>query len=160
MRPLTIVDSDVSFEAFDDPRVAEALGAPLVKTREAWRASLERVIAGAPAGSGTQWHDWTALLADGTPIGRIEATLHDGIAEIGYVFGPRWWGRGYATEAVGWLVDEVDRRGWGPCWAAVAPANEASIRLLRRLGFRQRDPGEAALQSFDPGDLTFVRPSS
>ncbi len=97
------------------------------------------------------------LLPDGTPIGRIEATLHDGIAEIGCVFGPRWWGLGYATEAVGWVVAEVEQQGWGPCWAAVASANASSTRLLRRLGFEARQPGGSPLQSFDPGDLTFVR---
>lgn len=137
--------------------MAAALGAPFVTTREAWRASVERVLAGAPVGSGAVWHNWTVLLPDGTPIGRLEATVHDGIAELGYVFGPRWWGHGYAMEAVGWLVAEVDRQGWGPCWAAVAPTNEPSVRLLRRLGFEERNPAGIPLQSFDPGDLTFAR---
>ena len=66
-------------------------------------------------------------------------------------------GRLELQEAVGWLVTEAERQGWGPCWAAVAPANEASIRLLRRLGFEAREPDGIPLQSFDAGDLTFVR---
>ena len=109
--------------------------------------------------SATEWRNWTVFLEDGTAVGRIEATLHDGITEIGYVLGPRWWGRGHATEAVGWLVAEADRQGWGPCWAAVSPGNAPSIRLLRRLGFVEGDPGAIPLRSYDPGDVAFVRAS-
>ena len=69
-------------------------------------------------------------LAAGSPIvGRVEATLYDGRpgeAEVAYVFGPRWWGRGLATEATRWMLDHLHHRyGVSTCWATVDPANSA-----------------------------------
>ena len=33
-------------------------------------------------------------------VGRLEATVQGADAEAAYLFGPAFWGRGYATEAV------------------------------------------------------------
>lgn len=77
-------------------------------------------------------------------------------AEIAYVFGPAWWGRGYATEATAWLLDDIRGREVDASWATVEPGNEASARLLRRLGFAVAAP-DVPLLSYDEGDLTFVR---
>jgi len=66
------------------------------------------------------------------------------------------WGQGYATEATAWMIGEVRALGCAECWATVLPENVASVRLLRRLGFIEAEPGDLALQSYDDGDLTFV----
>lgn len=58
--------------------------------------------------------------------------------EIGYTLAPDNQGKGYAAEAVGAVLDDAFRhRGIHRVTASVDPANEASIRLLKRLGFRQ-----------------------
>lgn len=96
-------------------------------------------------------------IEDGALVGRIEATCYGRWAEIAYVFGPTYWGHGYATEASRWLlgylsaalaIDEV--------WAAAHPENARSHRLLIRLGFRSVPKPERLLGSYDPGDLVFV----
>jgi len=59
-----------------------------------------------------------------------------GIVEIGYLQRPKWHGRGLAREAIGALIDvafadpEIRR-----VFADTDPENEASNRLLERLGF-------------------------
>ncbi len=58
-------------------------------------------------------------------------------AELGYGLAPRYWGQGYASEAVGALLDW----GFGPLdlnrvEADIDPENGASAKLLRRLGFQ------------------------
>jgi len=156
IEPLDETHAESLFAALDDPRVGAHIGGPDVSTLPALRERIARLRAGPPATSGEVWANW-AVLSDGTVIGRIEATLHGGIAEIAYVFGPRWWGRGYATEATRWLLDELRRQGVQACWATVAPENEASVRLLRRLGFVEVEPRGVSLLSYDDGDLTFVR---
>jgi len=57
--------------------------------------------------------------------------------QIGYEYAPSHWGRGYATEAAGRVLEyafevvKLDRL------AAIArPANVASVRVLEKLGFR------------------------
>lgn len=143
------------FAALDDERVGTHIGGPDVTTLDALRQRIAALVAGPPAEYEEVWLNWV-VAAHGTVVGRIEATLHDGLAEVAYVFGPAWWGRGYATEAVAWMLDHLHHeRGIDACWAAVAPANDASVRLLTRLGFREAVP-DAPLHSFDDGDRRFV----
>ncbi|MBA2474656.1 MAG: GNAT family N-acetyltransferase [Actinobacteria bacterium] len=58
--------------------------------------------------------------------------------EVGYTVFPPWRGRGLATEAVVSLLDWVrSERGIRHVVASVAPGNEPSLALVRRLGFVQ-----------------------
>jgi 8-oxo-dGTP diphosphatase len=59
-----------------------------------------------------------------------------GAAEVGYWIGRPFWGRGYATEALGAVVDlAFDRLGVDRVRASAMPANRASIRVQEKLGF-------------------------
>jgi RimJ/RimL family protein N-acetyltransferase len=144
------------FEALDDPLVGRYIGGPDVSTLEDLQARIERLLAGPTDPRAETWRNWVVRL-EGTVIGRVEATLHDGIAEIGYVFGPRWWGQGYASEAVTWLLEELRGDGVPEAWATVDPDNEPSVRLLRRVGFEEAGPGTVPLHSYVAGDRVFVR---
>ena len=58
--------------------------------------------------------------------------------ELGYALGRAWWGRGFAAEALEALLGHA----FGPLdlnriEADIDPRNDASARLLERLGFRQ-----------------------
>lgn len=57
--------------------------------------------------------------------------------ELGYVFNPPHWGKGYATEAAGALVSACFDRGAHRVVARCNPQNGSSWRLLERLGFRR-----------------------
>lgn len=69
--------------------------------------------------------------------GHVIAGGHE--VEVGYMLLPAYWGRGYATEAVAAvLVEWVDRVLPGePVVVCTQAANDASVRLARRLGFRE-----------------------
>ncbi len=58
------------------------------------------------------------------------------LPEVGYILHPDYWGRGLAREALGAVIDHVFA-GWPveALTADVDPRNEASLRLLARLGF-------------------------
>ncbi|QIE25824.1 Acetyltransferase (GNAT) domain protein (plasmid) [Caballeronia sp. SBC1] len=83
-----------------------------------------------------------AVLNDGSLIGSYRASLsEDGTeAEIGYSLNPRYWNKGYATEAakrlVDYLVSELQVR---EIFATSRPENLASIHVLEKLGMRQVD---------------------
>ena len=155
IEPLALDHAEGLFAALDDERVGAYIGGPDVTTVEALRARIARLSEGAPPASGETWLNWAVLVGD-TVVGRVEATVHRGIAEIAYVFGPAHWGRGYAAKATAMMLDELQTQGISEFWATVLPDNERSIGLLRRSGFVGADPGGLALQSFDDGDLTFV----
>ncbi len=57
--------------------------------------------------------------------------------ELGYVFNPDYWGRGYATESAAALVSKCFAEGAHRIIARCNPQNLASWRLLERLGFRR-----------------------
>jgi RimJ/RimL family protein N-acetyltransferase len=135
-----------------DVRVGAYIGGSEATTAEAIRGRIERVLRG-PTVAGERWLNY-AVRRDGVVIGWLEATVYDdGWAEIAYVFGVAYWGHGYASEGVSWLLDQLGDE----VWAAVHPDNARSIALLVRLGFVQRDAPARPLGSYDPGDLVFER---
>jgi len=60
-----------------------------------------------------------------------------GEAEIGYGLAPSVRGKGLGTATVQALLEWVRAQGAAHVRAEVLPGNEASLRLLRRLGFEQ-----------------------
>lgn len=62
----------------------------------------------------------------------------DRSGEVGYIFDPRAGGRGYATEAVGALLElGFDGLGLHRIVARIDERNTASARVVERLGFRR-----------------------
>lgn len=89
-------------------------------------------------------------------LGRLEATLHDSIAEVAFLFGPKHWGKGFASEALAWLHLEVQETyGVTSFWATTVPANARCQALLRRVGYQQVEAAAPVLYSYDEGDLVF-----
>jgi RimJ/RimL family protein N-acetyltransferase len=76
-------------------------------------------------------------LANGSVIGGCGFDLGDGAPEIGYWLGTRYWGKGYATEAVRALIDHaftsLDHKALQSC---VRVTNPASRRVLEKCGFQ------------------------
>ena len=78
------------------------------------------------------------VLEDGVVVGDcgwFGPPDEDGEVEIGYGLAPSARGRGIGTESVRLLVDWVQAQGARSVRAEVLPGNEASLRLLARLGF-------------------------
>ena len=73
-----------------------------------------RLVAGPADPSREVWHNWIVRLADdGTVVGTVQATIHPGAAdaEVAWVIGVPWQGRGYASEAAAALVDWLAQTG-------------------------------------------------
>lgn len=89
-------------------------------------------------------------------LGRLEATLHDSIAEVAFLFSPKHWGKGFATEALNWLHINVEETySVTSFWATTVPANARCQALLRRAGYQQVERAAELLYSYDEGDLVF-----
>lgn len=92
---------------------------------EAW---LNAMISGNGAGAPDFIIEW-----QGRAIGKAGFWK---LPDVGYILHPDAWGRGLAREAVGAAIDHVFREGLTDVASAdVDPENQASIRLLERLGF-------------------------
>ena len=86
-----------------------------------------------------------AVVSDGQMIGHagyhgppgVNATEDETAVEIGYAIEPSFRGRGHATAAVVELLRRAEERGIRHCIASVAPSNEPSLAIVRKLGFVQ-----------------------
>jgi RimJ/RimL family protein N-acetyltransferase len=76
-----------------------------------------------------------------TPVGSaflIDVDLESSNAELGYWITPDEQGNGYATEAAHLcLTHAFDELGLHKVWARTAEDNEASKRIIEKLGFEQ-----------------------
>jgi RimJ/RimL family protein N-acetyltransferase len=90
--------------------------------------------------SGTQeWRNWIVRQrASGAAVGTVQATISGAgrLAEIAWVIGQQWQGRGYATEAARALVGWLDARGVGVITAHIHPGHHASAAVAERAGLR------------------------
>jgi RimJ/RimL family protein N-acetyltransferase len=137
LRPWQVVEAAVQRElwAERDPRVPphrriDAGGRPTVaELGEAIRAgrsssvgllAVERKAVGDVIG-------YCGLIGDGRGF--------EGEPELAFELLRRTWGRGYATEAAGAVLDWARLTGYERLWATVWEWNTASRRVLEKLGF-------------------------
>ena len=132
LRPLRVSDAPALFAAYSD-----------VELMRYWSCaphdSVDQTIAYlAPPDQRSDWRGWAITLAgDDTAIGTLAAgTRRPGVVEIGYLLARRYWGHGYAREAVVRLIDKLFlEEGARRVFADTDPDNLASMALLEALGF-------------------------
>jgi RimJ/RimL family protein N-acetyltransferase len=81
------------------------------------------------------WH--VARRSDGEAMGLCGLLRRDTLpdADIGYAFLPEFWGQGYALEAARATLDQAaGKYRLERVVAVVSPGNDASIRVLAKLG--------------------------
>jgi [ribosomal protein S5]-alanine N-acetyltransferase len=90
-------------------------------------------------------------------LGRLEATMQKDYAEIAYLFDANFWGNGYATEAVNWLLHFIkSHHHIHSFWATVSPANDRSALLLSHIGFKRAEKATwPTMRTYDEGDDVF-----
>lgn len=111
------------------------------RTTEELDATYRRWAAGSPR-AGEIWHNWVIrLVADRTAIGHLQATItgHAAAAEIAWVVGTPWQGRGYASEAARVLIGWLEAQGVATITAHVHPGNIASARVAAAAGLEPTD---------------------
>jgi RimJ/RimL family protein N-acetyltransferase len=137
LTPLRESDADPMVDVLADGRLHEFIGG-----RPATLDELRRRYAAFVAGPGRPdeaWLNWIVRLrADLTPVGTAQATLvrREGgwTAEVAWVIGVPWQGRGFAGEAAVALVDWLRGQGVGAVSANIHPDHHASAAVAARAG--------------------------
>lgn len=97
-------------------------------------ARYGRLAAGSPDPA-VQWLNLLLRLRDdGRLVGYVQATVTGGTAEVAWVVGTPWQGRGLAAEAAVALVDALAAAGVGRVVAHVHPGHRASAGVARAAG--------------------------
>ena len=132
-------DRAAFIELFASPEVGTYLGGPRS------RGELERTVPDVPG----RRPGLFVVELDGAMIGMITLDRRDaerpgrvrpdgGEAELGYLFLPAAWGRGYAAEAcaaaLDWFADTLPGE---PVVLCTQTANDRSMRLAAKLGFAE-----------------------
>ena len=115
--PLRVEHAAEMAAVLGDPALHTFIGGT-PETPEGLLARYERLVAG-PSDPTVSWLNWVvSLRAEGRLTGTVQATITPdplgSVAEIAWVIGTSWQGRGIATEAaqglVGWLDGQGGRR--------------------------------------------------
>lgn len=142
LRPLRIEHAAEMAGVLSDPGLHTFIGgAPLDAT--ALRARYERLVAGSPDPE-VAWCNWVLhARAEGCLVGTVQATVGgpatDRTAEVAWVVGTPWQGRGYATEAARALVAWLAARSVTQVIAHIHPGHRASAAVARAAGLAPTD---------------------
>ena len=138
LRPVVRADLPALYEFQLEPESC-ALAGVNPRSREAFNAVWDKILAGPPASDGAIAR---AIIADGQLAGSIGYFRQDQTDLIGYWIARPHWGRAIASRALSLMLREVHVR---PLFAHVAAHNPASLRVLAKNGFveigRRQSPG-------------------
>lgn len=135
--PLAVEHAEEMAEVLADPALHVFIGgAP--HSPQALRTRYERLVAGSPD-PGVRWWNWVIRLREDARLaGTVQATLssagHGWTAEVAWVVGTPWQGRGIAAEAARGLVDRLRAYGVQAVRAHIHPDHHASAAVAAAAG--------------------------
>lgn len=139
--PLEVGAADEMRVVLSDPSLYEFTGGEPPDV-VALRDRFARLVKGRSSDGAERWHNWIVRTASGgTAVGTVQATVAaaEPQAEIAWVIGLPWQGRGYAAEAATALVAWLEAGGIRTVIAHVHPDHAASAAVARRAGLRPTD---------------------
>jgi RimJ/RimL family protein N-acetyltransferase len=150
MLPLRVEYAAAMADVLADPALYTFTGGepPTVASLE---ARYRRQLAG-PGRPDEQWLNWV-IKYDDALVGYVQATVTGGTAEIAWVIGTAWQGRGLAREAAQGLVTWLRAQGIGRIVAHIHPDHTASAAVAAAVGLARTDvleEGEYLWSTADP----------
>jgi RimJ/RimL family protein N-acetyltransferase len=136
LTPLSVDDADEMVVVLGSEELYRFTGGAPPALAEL-RALYARQVAGHSPDGRQEWRNWIIRCQPGgTAAGYVQATIDDdgSRAEIAWVVGLAWQGRGLASAAARALVGWLDARGVARIQAHIHPAHEASAAVARAAG--------------------------
>ncbi|MET7424985.1 GNAT family N-acetyltransferase [Dactylosporangium sp. NPDC005555] len=138
LTPLCVADADVMVGVLGAQELHEFIGGRPADLFEL-RRRYERMTAG-PGDPDEVWLNWIMRRAeDGVAVGTVQATVTRDAAEVAWVVGVPWQGRGYAAEAAAALVDRLFAQGVHAVTASIHPEHHASAAVAAKAGLVATD---------------------
>ena len=130
-------DAAAVLDIIGDPEVTKYINLPTFTSLTEAHAALERLQQRFTARDAIRWA--IELVEDNEMIGSVGLLRFDfehRHAELGYEIARRWWGRGLTPEAAAAVIRYgFTVLGLHRIEAGVLPGNDASVRVLHKLGF-------------------------
>ena len=153
LTPLRVDDAAEMVAVLADPRLYAAIGgAP--PTLGELRLRYELQVRGASADGRETWHNWIVRPRPGREAaGFVQATVTGDGADLAWVVGVPWQGRGYATEAASGVVAWLSAHGVTTITAHVADGHRTSEAVAERIGLVRTG-------TVEDGEIVWRRPSA
>jgi RimJ/RimL family protein N-acetyltransferase len=140
--PLRVEHADEMATVLSDPALHTFTGGT-PDTPQDLRSRYQRMVAGSPDPA-VAWHNWVIRLrSEARLTGTVQATIspsdHETIAEIAWVVGTPWQGRGIATEAAKGLLSWLSEQPVHTVIAHIHPDHHASAAIATACGLTPTD---------------------
>lgn len=138
LRPVRTEDAAWIFPMMGDPEVMAYWDVGAIDDPRIIDAMIAHQIGEMTARRGYYWA--IERRADDQPLGECDLSEIDRWhrrAEVGFILRRAAWGEGLASEAMRAVVTFADDLGLKRLWARAHAANDASGRLLKKLGFEE-----------------------
>jgi RimJ/RimL family protein N-acetyltransferase len=140
--PLHVEHAEEMAVVLSDPDLHTFIGGT-PDTPQALRSRFQRMTAGSPD-LAVSWLNWVIRHRDKSCLtGTVQATVspsgHGPVAEVAWVVGTPWQGRGIATEAARGLVDWLNRQPVRFVIAHIHPHHAASAAVATAAGLTPTD---------------------
>ncbi|MGQ4426572.1 GNAT family N-acetyltransferase [Streptomyces violaceoruber] len=140
--PLRVEHAEEMAVVLSDPALHTFIGGT-PDTPQALRSRYQRMTAGSPDPA-VSWLNWVIRVRDESCLtGTVQATVgpsgHGLIAEIAWVVGTPWQGKGIASEAARGLVDLLSRQPVQTVIAHIHPEHRASAAVATAAGLTPTD---------------------
>ncbi|MDR6200783.1 RimJ/RimL family protein N-acetyltransferase [Microbacterium sp. SORGH_AS428] len=138
LTPLQAVDADAMFVVLQDRELYSFTGGEPA-TIDALRARYARQAGGVSPDGSQLWLNWIIRMSD-EPVGYVQATVapRQGrvVAELAWVIGTQWQGRGLATRSALMMQTWLRDRGVDRFTASIHPQHAASASVAVWLGLQ------------------------
>ncbi|WP_448317235.1 GNAT family N-acetyltransferase [Streptomyces sp. CO7] len=140
--PLRVEHAEEMAAVLGDPALHAFIGGE-PETPQGLRSRYRRLVAGS-SDPAVGWLNWVIRLRAASCLtGTVQATVHfdgpDTVAEVAWVVGTPWQGRGIAGEAARALVDRLGQQGVRTVVAHIHPAHTASAAVATAAGLEATD---------------------
>jgi ribosomal-protein-alanine N-acetyltransferase len=152
LHPLRVAHADILFPVLRDPELWQFTENAAPKSVEALQRRYLRLESRRSSDGKQDWLNWAIEeRASSRMAGVVQATVHNSraVADIAYVVGRLFWGRGLASSSVRTMLAFLGTAGVSTFQATVDSKNLPSIRLLERLGFQ-------VIDATDPRNVVFA----
>lgn len=142
LEPVSPGDAETMAGVLADPSLYAFTGGQPPSVEEL-RARYARWGQG-PGRPDEEWHNWVVRLAEDVAVGHVQATLWSAhrTADVAWLIGTRWQGRGLASEAGLAVIRWLESVGVATTTAHIARGHLASEAVAKRLGMRPTEEFE------------------
>jgi ribosomal-protein-alanine N-acetyltransferase len=138
LTPVTPEDADLIYPVMADPDVMAHMDIAAVDDSDLIVAFVEGQVGEMERDVGFYWS--VRQSSDGTYLGSVDLSDIDWRhhrAEVGFILARPAWGQGFAYEAMQAVMGYAATQGLKRLWARTHVGNNASEKLLLKLGFEQ-----------------------